>query len=85
MGYMHTRRYLINLSEDEMLRVASEYAEEPVTDLVTASMVITSAADVGNLTDICIVLDEYVVQASTTSGYFAHNTTTTDDNTQEGQ
>jgi hypothetical protein len=63
MGYMHTRRYLINLSEDEMLRTASEYAEEPVTDLVTASTVITSAADVGNLTDICIVLDEYVVEA----------------------
>jgi hypothetical protein len=72
MGYMHTRRYLINLSEDEMLRVASEYAEEPVTGLVTASTVITSAADVGNLTDICIVLDEYVVEAHTPGMYFGN-------------
>jgi hypothetical protein len=79
MGYLHTRRYIIDAKDaDELVDLAIQHLrhrddDEAANDLkrerqvegaehiaVTASEILTCAADVGDCTDVVMVLDEMV-------------------------
>lgn len=86
MGYLHTRRYIIDadthedlvdivynhLEESDINALLDEHSYEDINDVpdVILTSVIAHAVEVGNLTDVCLELDEWTAPDQNVEVYF---------------